>query len=574
MRPFINKLTAATVALASVAAYSSAQSPLYIPPAMSGAVFNLTVKASTTQFFKGINTPTYGVNGPLLGPTLVLRKNDIVTLNVTNTLNTSTTMHWHGLHIPAKCDGGPHQIILPGTTWSPSFKVMNDAGTYWYHPHGENKTDIQVSKGIAGMILIKDSFEDKLVLPRSYGVDDFPVIIQTKAFDVLYQVAISTPLDTVLFVNGTRNPYINAPAQYVRLRLLNASSERTYNLGLSDSIAFYQIASDNGLLATPVKLNRLRISNGERAEILIDLSKLKGKTLYLKNFGTELPNGILGSKQVGYGSLQILDYKLNNLNGADYTILQINVIGQTATPVLSMPSKLADIKPYLATEAMVKRTFAFAPEISTTGDSVNGSFTINGHHYSMDTVNTRVNLNDIEIWTLKNNTLIAHPFHIHDTYFYILDINGDSVPPNERGKKDVVLVMPKQSVRFITKFEDYTDSVPYMYHCHILHHEDDGMMGSFVVSNKAGIANLGQRNTIGVYPNPVSGDYANIVFTQIPDQKPIYSISDIFGQNILSGIGRIENSELKINVSKLNRGMFFITVFAGSQSYSSKIIKD
>ncbi|MBK9413697.1 MAG: multicopper oxidase domain-containing protein [Bacteroidetes bacterium] len=105
--------------------------------------------------FAGHQTPTYGVNGNILGPTLILNKGDNVTLNVTNNIPPATTMHWHGLHVPAHADGGPHQMIMPGATWSPSFTVMNDAATYWYHPHGQNRTDIQVSKGLAGLIIVK-----------------------------------------------------------------------------------------------------------------------------------------------------------------------------------------------------------------------------------------------------------------------------------------------------------------------------------------------------------------------------------------------------------------------------------
>ena len=143
-----------TAALAAVAVSSSAQSPLYIPPTLSGTTFDLNVLSDTTEFYPGIPTPTYGVNGPLLAPSLILEKGDNVTINVTNNLNTTTTMHWHGIHLPAVMDGGPHQVIFPGETWSPQFVVLNNAGTFWYHPHGEHKTDLQVSKGLAGIIIV------------------------------------------------------------------------------------------------------------------------------------------------------------------------------------------------------------------------------------------------------------------------------------------------------------------------------------------------------------------------------------------------------------------------------------
>ncbi len=238
-----------------------AQNPLLIPPALSGDTFNLNIQDGVTQFYPGINTPTYGINGNILAPTLIINKWDWVTMNVTNNLagnGNSTTIHWHGLHVPAIYDGGPHQIILQGGTWSPHFQVLNDAATYWYHPHGDNKTDRHVSKGLAGMIIVKDSAEAAITLPRTYGVDDFPIIVQSKAFDVLNQIAISTELDTAICVNATMHPYLDAPAQVIRLRLLNGSSGRSYNFGFTANKPFLMIAGDGGLLDSAITFTRLR----------------------------------------------------------------------------------------------------------------------------------------------------------------------------------------------------------------------------------------------------------------------------------------------------------------------------
>ena len=125
--------------------------PLYLPPTLTGTMFNLNIHDSTWQFWNGINTPTYGINGAILGPTIVVNQWDDVTMNVTNNLtgpSNSTTMHWHGMHVPQYADGGPMQVINQVSTWSPTFKIMNPAGTYWYHPHGQGKTDRHVSKGL------------------------------------------------------------------------------------------------------------------------------------------------------------------------------------------------------------------------------------------------------------------------------------------------------------------------------------------------------------------------------------------------------------------------------------------
>ena len=192
MISFVNcKLTLTVALFLATVSLVFSQNPLFIPDTLSGTTFNLTAQIGTKSFFAGQTTPTYGYNGNFLGPTLILRKGDSVTLNVTNQLPVATTVHWHGFHVAPENDGGPHQVInANGGIWSPSFTVRNNAATYWYHPHGHTKTELQVSKGLAGIIIIRDNQEDAYALPRSYGVDDFPLIFQTRAFDILYQVAL------------------------------------------------------------------------------------------------------------------------------------------------------------------------------------------------------------------------------------------------------------------------------------------------------------------------------------------------------------------------------------------------
>ena len=145
--------------------FARSQNPLYIPDTLDGTTFNLNVQSGTKVFFTGYNTPTYGYNKNFLGPTLLMKKGDSITLNVVNTLTVATTVHWHGFHVAPYNDGGPHQIIPKNSTLSPSFKVRNNAGTYWYHPHGAGQTERQVSKGLAGMIIIRDTIEKKYLLP-------------------------------------------------------------------------------------------------------------------------------------------------------------------------------------------------------------------------------------------------------------------------------------------------------------------------------------------------------------------------------------------------------------------------
>lgn len=555
-----------------------AQNPLFIPSILNGNTFNLTVQNGTTQFYPSVNTPTYGINGPLLAPTLIFNKWDTVTLNVTNTLTgngNSTTIHWHGLHVPAVDDGGPHQVIAQNSTWSPAFRILNDAGTYWYHPHGDGKTDLHVSKGLAGMIIIKDSIESALNLPRTYATDDFPLIVQTKSFDVLNQIAISTEYDTVPMVNGTVNPYLNAPAQVVRLRLLNGSSNRSFMFGFSNNMNFHLIATDGGLIDTTLTLNRLLLSNGERSEILVDFSALLNDTVFLMSYGSEIPDGIMGADSVGDVNNQIQDYYSNFLNGADYNLLQINVGAQTGNPVTAIPATLRPpLTPWLASSATVNRYFELdtLSEMFTTPNLAEGPFGINRKFFDMDSINEVVYLNDVEIWTIYNKALVAHPFHIHDVQFYILDINGGSVPAYEQGQKDVVLVMPGDSVRFITKFTYFADdSVPYMYHCHLLHHEDDGMMGSFIVIDTLSpnsVSEIKENNIVNVYPNPASEEFTiSYIATNEPATIAVYNA---LCESILTSV--IRESAITLNTQNWSNGIYFIAVIQGEKVLRSKLI--
>ncbi len=552
---------------------SQAQNPLAIPPTLNGTTFNLNIQEGVTQFFPGVNTPTYGINGPLLAPTLIVNKWDWVTMNLTNSLTgngNSTTIHWHGLHVPAMADGGPHQVILQNSTWSPHFQILNSAGTFWYHPHGDNKTDRHVSKGIAGMIIVKDSAESLLNLPRTYGIDDFPIIVQTKAFDVLNQIAIATSLDTLPVVNGTVNPYLNAPAQVIRLRLLNGASDRTFMFGFSNDMSFHLIATDGGLVDSAISLTRLRLSNGERAEILVNLSSMQGDSVYLMNFGSEIPNGIIGAAQVGMGMAQIPDYDLNLLNGADFNLLKIIVGAPTSNPVTAIPTNLIQNIPWLQSQANVTRSFLLAPETMDMQAMVEGPFLINGSKFSMDSINLTTYLNNTEVWTLNNQTQVAHPFHIHDMHFYILSVNGGPVPAYEKGKKDVVLVMPMQTVSFITRFEDFADATtPYMYHCHLLHHEDDGMMGSFVVldTTSTEILEINSFQGFSIYPNPTF-NLLNVTSTN--NEKYSVNVFNLVGENFYSGVFFTEGQLSTINWPS---GIYFIQLKSNGKSFVRKFIK-
>ena len=466
-----------------------AQNPLFIPPVDEGPVFQLTEAPSSKEFMPGVQTPTYGINGNYLAPTLIFNKEEWVQLNVTNNLSELSTMHWHGMHIPAETDGGPLTPIQPGETWTVAYQVLNLAGTYWYHPHPHGQTTAQVNMGLAGMIIVRDDVEAALELPRTYGVDDLPLIIQDKAFDV-DGALVATGFGDTMMVNGTLDPAANVPAQVVRFRALNASNARSYYIGLNDNRNFYQIGSDDGLLENPVELNRILLSPGERVEFLIDFSQDEGDTLQLMSYSSEMPVGVTGADVV-----MGVPGGDSPLNGTIFPFLKLCVGVPTADPVVSVPATL--VAPYLVpdeSDADVVRTITMTSSAPGPGGPV---FLLDETPYDMAVINQTVNLGDTEIWEIVNESILAHPFHIHDEEFFILDRNGVPPPENERGPKDVVLVLPDETVRFIITFEDYADSdITYMYHCHILPHEDGGMMGQFLVLDIQTTAGFSALNNV------------------------------------------------------------------------------
>jgi len=531
---------------------SFGQNALMIPPVIQSSNINLVLDEGVTSFYPGVITNTMGANGAILGPTLIMDQGANLTITVENKLNDTTTIHWHGMHVAPENDGGPHSIIVPNTTWNPQFTVLDKAGLNWYHPHLHMKTDEHVSKGIAGLIIVRDAEEAGLNIPTTYGVDEFPLVLQTKGFDASGEILVHTDLDTSVMVNATVNAFVDVPAQVIRLRVLNASSQRVMELGFSDNRIFSLIGTDGGLLNAPVNLTRYRISSGQRADILVDLTSGLGENFQLMSFASELPNGVYGATQPGMGpgsTGSLPDYTSNALNGSNYELLDINVVAQTGIPVLSIPSTLASFTPISEASATTTRSLTFTS--ATMGD-LSGPFLINNSSFDMNTINYTVPFNNIEIWSLTNETPIAHPFHIHDIQFFILDINGNPPPAELQGYNDVVLVPGGMgNVRFIAQFNDFAnDSIPYMYHCHMLPHEDMGMMGQFLVVDPASDTDELKKTGWRLYPNPSNGRITIVV----NDPKELI-ITDVYG-NIIKELKVTELSVFDLN---LTPGVYYVS---------------
>ena len=464
---------------------SQFSTPLKLPPLVEGRlensrrVFDLTLRTGFSNFLGNMQTPTAGINSDFLGPVLSVQRGDEVKLNVSNDLFEPSTLHWHGLNLPAAMDGGPHQVIQPGETWSPEFKIDQPASTQWYHSHMYHRTGIQVYYGLAGLFYIDDKASTELNLPATYGVDDIPLVLQDRSFnqDGTFRYLSSMHdrmngmMGQVMLVNGTASAVFRVQKQRTRFRILNGSNARIYNLEFSDRRQFLQIASDGGLLEKPVPLNSLILAPGERAEILVEFSP---------NDNVMLANKPLPKRSNSRTGMMGMMQNMMAANDQPFAIMRFES-KQSLAPLNPIPDQLVSQKNWLVTDAVKTRQFILNMQMGM-GMMRGGGFTINGKSMDMNRIDARIGLGDIEIWHIINNSAMPHPFHIHDVQFRILDRDGQPPPANELGLKDTVLVNSGEQVRIITQFENYADpNSPYMFHCHNLEHEDAGMMGQFVV---------------------------------------------------------------------------------------------
>ncbi|MGW0218706.1 multicopper oxidase family protein [Micromonospora chokoriensis] len=450
--------------------------PLAIPPLApsqrtpsKARVFTLDIQQGQTRLTQGKATRTWGVNETYLGPTIRTRRGERVEFAVRNGLDEETSLHWHGMHLPAVMDGGPHQTVAAGETWEPRWTIDQPAATLWYHPHLHGSTADHTYRGLAGLFIVDDEHVEALNLPSTYGVDDLPMIVQDRTFDGDQQFVQREPLagslgvigDEIL-VNGTIGPYVDVTTRLVRLRLLNGSNARLYHFGFSDDRRFSLIATDGGLLAAPWETDRLYLSPGERAEIVVAFEP--GERVEMRSYPAE-HGGVLGRLDGFHDRLDICQFRAAASLSNDTTV----------------PAVLG-VAPDLAGELVAQeRSFVLA------------SNQINGRPMAMDRIDFGVREGTVEVWEVTNDNGYLHNFHVHDVQFQVLTVDGAEPEPPLRGWKDTVLLVQGRRYRLALHFRDHTDpNMPYMYHCHLLAHEDDGMMGQFVV--------LGEDEQVGNPP--------------------------------------------------------------------------
>ncbi|GAA1084674.1 multicopper oxidase family protein [Tsukamurella strandjordii] len=423
-------------------------------------LFELTAQAGTAELTPGRATRTWGFNGAVLGPTLRARDGEKVRVRVRNTLPEETTVHWHGMHLPAKSDGGPHQPIAPGATWTTEWTIRQDPATLWYHPHPHGATERHVYRGLSGFFLLDG--DGPAGLPSEYGVDDIPVVIQDRRFTPAGQLdetlteAVGMTGPTII-TNGIAGAYLDAQRSRIRLRLLNGSSGRSYFLGLSDGRGFTLVGTDGGLLAAPVRMDRIFLSPGERAEIVIEMRA--DDAVRLQSFPADAAHRGRVDRDIAarFGFDDTLD------------VLTLRSGGVTASPAL--PSTLAAIAPLTPAATAPRRRFDLQWHM------------INRKQMDMNRIDFTAREGDTEVWTVRNVDNWPHNFHVHDVQFQVTSFNDAAPPPELRGWKDTVYLAPGDRATLVMRFEDYSDPLySYMFHCHLLTHEDAGMMGQFLVT--------------------------------------------------------------------------------------------
>jgi FtsP/CotA-like multicopper oxidase with cupredoxin domain len=423
-------------------------------------VFHLSAAAGTAEFLYGVSTPTWGYTdgryaAGYLGPTLRAARGDQVRVIVENRLSELTTVHWHGMHLPARYDGGPHQPIASGELWQPEWKIDQQAATLWYHPHPHGETEGQVTRGLAGLFYLDDGTNPDL--PHRYGIDDVPVILQDRSFDSRGRFsqggrAVTGLLGDKILVNGTFNPYVPVSTRRVRLRILNASTARIYHLAFADDRDFALIATDSGFLPSPLGMRRLLLSPAERAEIVVDLRP--GEQLVLRSIPWDL---------------NMMVQLTNGAGGNDHLdLLQLRA-GNSLAEGGWIPERLETSPPIALDHVAARRT------IQLDGRE------INGQQMEMSRIDTVVGAGTTELWTVRNTHNQPHNFHVHGVAFQTVPA-GASTPDPQLGWKDTVLLAAGEAVQLAINFPPYQDPLtPYMYHCHLMWHEDVGMMAQFTV---------------------------------------------------------------------------------------------
>jgi blue copper oxidase len=303
------------------------------------------------------------------------------------------------MHLPARADGSPHQLIDRGGTWSPAWTIDQPAATLWYHPHPHGPTEDHIYRGLTGLFLVDDPEASSLPLPGRYGVDDIPVIVQDKRFDANGGLDRARLGDDIL-VNRTCDPHLEVATRLVRFRLLNASTARSYNVGFDDGRAFAPIGTDGGLLEAPHRTTRVPLSPGERAEIVAAFPP--GDRVVPRSFEPDLGENFFGGRFDGANDI--------------FDLPQVRAAAQLR-PSPPLPARLARHAP-LDQAALA----------TTRRSEITGSDSIDGRSMDLGRIDQVVTVDTTEFWEVRNRTGSFHNFHVHDLQFKLVDYRGRAAP--------------------------------------------------------------------------------------------------------------------------------------------------
>jgi FtsP/CotA-like multicopper oxidase with cupredoxin domain len=459
----------------------------------------------TGEVLKGPPQSLEVIPDSYLGPILRLRKGQKVRIRFANALPEPSIVHWHGMDMPAAMDGHPQSVIDPQTEFIYEFEVTNRAGTYWYHPHPHSRTGPQVYNGLAGLLLVSDDEERALNLPS--GPEEIVCVLQDRSFDAGNQLTYVSGgmmehaqgfLGDRVLVNGIDRPSLALATRAYRLRLLNGSNARIYKLEWSDGAPLTVIGTDGGLLQRSIEQAYVTLAPGQRADVILDLSERDvGTSFELRSapFSSEAVDamGMMGvgmSRGMGGGMGRRMGMGMGMPqasvpNGSLLSLLTVHV-DRREESAFHLPEQLSTF------DASWDAAPTIPPRRVTLGFQ-HGQWLLDGRIFDMHdaTPEETVAARSTQVWEIVNSQgmmgmQMAHPIHLHGRQFRILSREGLSTAGAlvaqgsvDAGWHDTVLVMPGETVRIKIPFTDHPGL--YLYHCHILEHEDMGMMRNFRV---------------------------------------------------------------------------------------------
>ena len=414
----------------------------------------------------GRQTYRYCYNSQVPGPLVEARPGDTIRIGFTNSLSEETNLHFHGLHVPPTgAADNSFVMVAPGEQFEYELPLPADhpGGTFWIHPHMHGSVARQVWRGLAAPVIVRAALDD---IPEIKAASEVLLVLQDVTIGsdgaptepgLMEQMAGRE--GSIITASGAVNPTI--PIQrdgWVRLRLINASCSRFYRLQIEQH-QMYQIASDGGALTAPVGLDELLLVPGQRAELMVQGSRPPGDYRLL-NLAYNRGTTGMGMGMMGGG--------MGTSSGAASTIATLSYSGQSDHPT-SLPQKLLLVTPLTSPSRL--RSFTLGQSMGRGMMSGGMGFGINSRTFDPSRVDTSVRLGDVEDWEFLNPMAMDHPMHIHTNPFQVVLSDGSAEPV----WRDVVLVRAGQRVRVRMAFQDFIGKL--MYHCHILDHEDLGMMG-------------------------------------------------------------------------------------------------